>query len=282
MLAPGNVPDLAAQRAMELNNAMQARALGRLATGLRINRAADDPAGLIASENLRGALAALEAETRALQRTDSVASRAEGALTEISDLLVEAEGIAVARANTGALGEGEAEALQLEMDSIVQTIDRIASTTTFNGQRRLDGELTLRAGDTSLDIADVSTSSLGATTIDGVDVALGDLLAGGALASGGGLEGDGQSVLAAAQDAVASLRGRIGAFQRNVIAPALESSMVAIENTAAAESVIRDADFAAEVASLSRAGTLGQASAAMFGLALTLPETALGLLGPPT
>ncbi|MHC5109518.1 MAG: flagellin N-terminal helical domain-containing protein [Planctomycetota bacterium] len=113
--------------------------LERLATGLRINRGADDPAGLIASEGLRAEIRAIEQAIDNSTRAINVISTAEGSLTEVSALLLQLQDLLVESANDGALTDEEILANQLEIDSILGSIDRIANTTTFAGNKLLDG-----------------------------------------------------------------------------------------------------------------------------------------------
>jgi len=113
--------------------------LTRLATGLRINRAADGPAALIASENLRSQLAGLEAASRNIDRASSVLSVAETGLSEVGSLLGDLDALAVSAANTGAMSDAERRALQIEADSILRAIDRTGVGARFGGQGTLDG-----------------------------------------------------------------------------------------------------------------------------------------------
>jgi len=232
-----------------------AQSLARLATGQRINRAADDPAGLIASENLRAVLAALDAESRSLERTDHVIATADGALAEVSDRLVEAEALAVANANSAGLSDAEREANQMEINSIVSSVNRIASTTTFNGQKLLDGSATVTAGDASLTIEAV-----------GLTEPIGE-------------GGEAQAALREARSQVSSLRGELGAFSGNIVGAQLNNLAVTTENVAAAESAIRDTDYAQELAELIRERVL--ASAAWRSASISAAEAVhvLALLG---
>lgn len=134
-----NVQSLIAQRVLGQNNKSLGQSLDRLSTGLRINRGADDPAGLIASENLRAEKTALSAAIGNSERAAQVASIAEGGLTEIAGLLNELEGLVTATANDAGLSLEEKEANQLQIDSILQTVDRVSSATSFQGTRLLNG-----------------------------------------------------------------------------------------------------------------------------------------------
>ncbi|MCB9838837.1 MAG: flagellin [Phycisphaeraceae bacterium] len=134
-----NVQSLIAQRVLGQNNSALSKSLDRLSTGLRINRGADDPAGLIASENLRAEKTAIGSAISNSERAAQVASIAEGGLTEIAGLLNELEGLVTSTANDAGLSQEEKEANQLQIDSILQTIDRVSSATSFQGTRLLNG-----------------------------------------------------------------------------------------------------------------------------------------------
>lgn len=257
---------LTAQRTYAANAKSLAGTLEKLATGQRINRGKDDPAGLITSENFRAVLAALDAETRSLQRVDSVANVAEAALSEISGLLVEAAGLAVSSANSAGVSDAERAANQMELDSIVFAINRIANSTSFNGDRLLDGTATLNAGDGSITISSAAASALGEIDIDGTTHTLIDVASGGSLnIANGDLEGTLQTIRAA-MNQVATQRGTIGAFQKNTVASQISTNQVAFENVAAANSMIRDTDYAKETAALSRAQVLEQSSIGVMSM----------------
>ncbi len=134
-----NVQSLIAQRVLANNNKQLNQSLERLSTGFRINRGADDPAGLIASENLRSEKAAIDAAISNAERAEQVVNIAEGGLQEVNALLVELQGLVGQSANEAGLSKEEAEANQLQIDSILQTIDRIAQSTSFQGTKLLNG-----------------------------------------------------------------------------------------------------------------------------------------------
>lgn len=140
-----NVSSLIAQRVLNQNNIGLGRSLERLSTGLRINRGADDPAGLIASENLRAEKAALSAAIMNAERAEQVVNIAEGGLQEVSSLLTELEGLITTSANSAGLSPEEREANQLQIDSILQTIDRVSEATSFQGSKLLNGTLAYSA-----------------------------------------------------------------------------------------------------------------------------------------
>lgn len=134
-----NIGSMVGQRVLGNNNNALGNSLQRLSTGLRINRGKDDPAGLIASENLRSDLSGLNAAIGNASRADQVVNIAEGGLQEISGLLTELQGLITTSASTAGLSNEEKKANQLQIDSIVQTIDRISSSTSFQGFKLLNG-----------------------------------------------------------------------------------------------------------------------------------------------
>lgn len=136
-----NVSSLIAQKNLARSNTDLSARLQRLATGLRINRGADDPAGLIVSERLRTELRGLEQGIRNAERASSVISTTEAALTEVSELLNSIKALTVEAANSGAISREEIEANQLQIDSAIESITRIANTASFAGLKVLNGSL---------------------------------------------------------------------------------------------------------------------------------------------
>lgn len=268
-----------AQRNYGMAGLAMSGSMERMATGSRINRGADDPAGLISSESLKAALASLDAQSSGMERADAVANVADGAMSEISGLLSDANAATVAMANTAGMSQSERDAYQMEVDSSMQAIDRIASTTTFNGQKVLDGSMTLSAGGSSVDIASASTGSIGQVTFNGQNYKLSDIVSGGGLdASKGNAEGA-QAAISAAMSQIATMRGQVGSFQKDVIAPAMRSNQIEMENTAAANSMIRDTDYAAESAQLARGRAMQGSALRVLMLANSSPAAALSMLG---
>lgn len=149
-----NVPSLLAQRILGQQNHTLTKSLERLSTGYRINRGADDPAGLIASEKMRSEKAAIDAAIGNAERADQVMNIAEGGLQEINSLLTELQSLVGQSANDAGLSVEEKEANQLQVDSILQTIDRIASTTSFEGLKLLNGTYDFTISGQDADILD--------------------------------------------------------------------------------------------------------------------------------
>lgn len=136
-----NVSSLIAQANLNRNNGELNSRLQRLSTGLRINRGADDPAGLIASERLRSEMRGINQGVKNSERASSVIATAEGALAEVSDLLNSIKALTVEAANTGALSKDEIAANQLQINSAIDSITRIANTASFAGLKLLNGSL---------------------------------------------------------------------------------------------------------------------------------------------
>jgi flagellin len=152
-----NIPSLVAQRSLRQSQMDLGVSLQRLSSGLKINRGADDPAGLIVSERLRSEVAASAQAIRNSQRAINVIATTEGSLNEVSALLTDIQAKLVEAANTGAFSDEERDANQLQIDDAISSIARIANTTTFAGRKLLDGSLdyVLSGVDTTM-LADVA------------------------------------------------------------------------------------------------------------------------------
>ena len=151
-----NVSSLVAQNNLSRSNANLSTNLERLSTGLRINRGADDPSGLIVSERLRSEMAGVTKAISNSERAANVLATTEAALAEVSSLLISIKGLTIEAANTGAISEQEIEANQLQIDSAIESITRISNTASFAGLKLLNGSLDfLNSGVDSTQIQDV-------------------------------------------------------------------------------------------------------------------------------
>ncbi len=156
-----NVSSLIAQRNLAKTNDDLSTRLQRLSTGLQINRGADDPAGLIVSERLRTEISGVGQAVDNIERASNVIATAEGALSEISDLLISMKSLVVEAANTGAFSDDEIKANQLQIDSAIDSITRIANTTSFAGLKLLNGSLDyVHQGLTASQISDVKITGV--------------------------------------------------------------------------------------------------------------------------
>lgn len=250
-----------------------ATSMGRLASGNRINTASDDAAGLAISERLRAQVRGLAQAQRNANDGISMLQTAEGALNEVSEILIRMRELGVQSAN-GALGAGERGALHDEFSALRTEIDRIADATVFAGQTLIDGSLSgglsLQVGITAAaaDRVTVTIAAAGTVAI-GVTAAASLTTMSSARAT--------LSMLDGAINQVTSLRGRLGAAQNRLVSTV--GSLVATqENIAAAHSRIRDADMATESASFARGQVLMQAGVAMLAQANQVPSMVLNLL----
>src|SRR3982750_3644886 len=153
-----NVSSLIAQRVLTKNNNSLNTSLQRLSTGLKINTGADNPAGLIASENLRAEKAGITQAIDNAGRASNIIGTAEGGLSEVSNLLVELQSLVSQSANSGGLSKEEKDANQLQVDSILNTVNRIAQSTSFQGTKLLNGNY------------DYTTSGVTSTSFDNVQI----------------------------------------------------------------------------------------------------------------
>jgi flagellin len=277
-----NVFYLAGLRAVGAFRAAQAdyvRAMERISTGLRINRAADDPSGLAISERMRAQIRGLRQASRNAQDAISMLNVADGALNETHAILHRLREIAV-YSSTGTLTEAERNALQLEFDELVKAIDDIGGNTQFNTIPLLNGS---HGEDDPLMI------QIGANAGQNMDISFGDMTA-----SGLGLRDEKGNIVSVSspEDASAAIdivdeainrvstqRSYIGAKTRR-----LEHTINNLDNTAVnladAESRIRDADIAEEMMNLVKAQIRMQASLAMIAQANVSQQMLLQLLWP--
>ncbi len=263
-----NVASLIAQRNLAAVTERIGQRFRRLATGLRINSAADDPAGLAMSERLRSQIRSLEAGRRNALDGVSLVQTAEGALNEVGNILQRLRELSVQSAN-GTVSAADRATLDEEFQTLVDEIDRIAAGTEFNGIRLLDGSastvnfaIEFGGGGLSLALSPVLSTSLG---LDGLDIDS-------ALDASAAMD-----ALDTALDSVSSLRGRLGAMQ-NRLDYSISNLGNQIENLSAAESRIRDVDIARETAELAKDQILQQATVAILAQANTQPQFALQLI----
>ncbi|MBU0638481.1 MAG: flagellin [Planctomycetes bacterium] len=165
-----NINTLSLLNILNRTSAAQSNTLTRLSTGLRINRGADDPAGLIALRSVEGELTSVDAAITSNQRTDAILGVADGALTEVASLLTEIRSLASASANSAGLTAAELSANQAQIDNAIESIDRIIGTTSFNCKKLLDGSLGINvSGVAGANISDVQvfnrSSSSSSSTI---------------------------------------------------------------------------------------------------------------------
>jgi flagellin len=277
-----NIPSLNAQRILGTNNDRLAQSVERVSSGIRINRGADDAAGLAISEALRSDIRALRQAVRNANDGLSLINVTEGALNEQSSILIRLRELA-SQAATGTVGSTERQTIQLEFNALRSEVDRIAATTQFNGQGLVDGSLSSGVSSTNQVLIQVGIDSGVNSRVNlNTEVAL-------AAVTASSLAIDTLSVTSAdgaltaldtintAISTVTQGRGKVGAVQ-NRLTRSVANLSVTIENLQAAESSIRDADIAEEIATLTRNQILVQSSTAMVGQANLIPQSILQLL----
>ncbi|MDA1053369.1 MAG: flagellin [Planctomycetota bacterium] len=165
---------LVAQNTLGRNNNDLQQALGRLSTGLRINSGSDDPAGLIASENLRRDITAVNRSIQNSERAGQLIATADSALGQVSSLLNDIRGLVTEAANSGVLSDDQIAATQLQVDSSLEAIDRISQVTTFQGRKLLDGSLDfiISAKPAAIQSLNIQQANLGATGSIAVSVTI--------------------------------------------------------------------------------------------------------------
>ena len=277
-----NIPSLNAQRILGINNGRLAQSVERISSGIRINRGSDDAAGLAISEGLRSDIRTLRQAIRNANDGVSLINVTEGALNEQSGILIRLRELA-SQAATGTVGSTERATIQLEFTALRNELDRISQTTEFNGQKLIEGSLASSLTSTNHILIQVGLDStshsrinlntevdLGAMTSTGLSIH--ELSVTSADAALTALEQVNTSI-----GTLTAGRGKIGAVQNRLIRT-ISTISIAVENLSAAESAIRDADIAEEVALLTRNQILVQAATAMVGQANLIPQSVLQLL----
>jgi len=251
-----------------------ARSFERISTGKRIARAADDAAGLGVAENLRAASSSAAVAGRNTNDGISMIAVAEGATSEVANILVRMRELAVQGAS-GTLDDDERAYIQSEYTELAQEVDRIADVTEFNGQvltntaSGLSLNVQVGINDTTNDVIGVTFGDLSAATL-GVDSANMNM-------SNATAAGDAITDIDAALDTVNEYRAEYGAVE-NRLNSALNSLETFRQTTLEAESRIRDADFGAETAQLAQNQILQQAGVAVLSQAKSINDAALSLL----
>lgn len=264
-----NIASMNAQRNL---SSVSNRLMGnfqRLSSGLRIATAADDAAGLGISERMRSQIRSYGAAQRNAQDGISLVQTAEGALNEVNGIINRMRELSI-QASNGTLTTADRATLDTEYQELIDEIDRISSTVTFNGVELLDGTttaLSIQAGINAGEVINISLQDTTATTLS---------IAGLSIASSAGATAS-LAVLDAAIDRVTTVRGALGSAQ-NRLQSAISSITNAAENLAASESRIRDVDVATETADLTRNTIMQQAAVAVLAQANVQPQLALNLL----
>lgn len=266
-----NIASLTAQRNLAGVSSRLQGNYARLSSGLRIATAADDAAGLAISERMRSQIRSFAAAGRNAQDGISLVQTAEGALNEVSNILSRMRELAIQSAN-GTLSTTDRITIGSEVSQLVSELDRISSSSEFNGINLLDGSSTttaIQVGINANETIDITLQDTSTTTL-GVGAANVDV-------STAALANSSLAFIDTAIDTVNTSRGNLGAAQ-NRLQSAVASIGNAHENLSAAESRIRDVDVAQETADLTRNSIMQQAAVSVLGQANVQPQIALKLL----
>jgi flagellin len=272
-----NVASLNAQRNLAATQTALAASVGRLSSGMRINSASDDAAGLGISENLQANIRSLAQAQRNANDGISMSQVAEGSMNDMQGIVSRMRELSVQSANS-TLGNTERGYIQTEFSQLSQEINRISSVTDFNGQKLLDGSasagLTFQIGiqntandRIAMSITKLTTSTLGSASLHLASASLSTAT-------------NAQLAIGTFDRAIQQLsqaRAKVGATQ-NRMTVTVSNLSVAQENLTAANSRIRDVDVANESANLTKSQILSQAGLAVLAQANQLPQSALSLL----
>ena len=267
-----NIASLNTQRALSVTTERLQASYRRLSTGLRISTAAEDAAGLAISERFRAQIRSTNQAVRNAQDGVSLTQTSEGALNEVSNMLIRMRELSI-QANNGTVSSNDRNTLNREFRDLIDEIDRIARSTTFNGVQLLDGTgstLTFQVGSgvqAGIDTIQLSTADTLASTLGLASLDIGS----------GGLPTVAIAQVDSAINEVSRVRGQLGAAQ-NRLTSTIANLQIQTENLSAADSRIRDVDVAAETSTLTRNTILQQAAISILAQANSQPQVALQLL----
>jgi flagellin len=265
-----NVQSLNGHRQMLKNDMAISKSLEKLSSGLKINRAADNAAGLIISEQLRAQLGGLKQAMDNTEQGISLVQTAEAALDEMSSMLGKAKKLALSSMSDATTDTSQAKANDTEFQNILASLSRIASQTQYANRNLLTGfSGTVQIGAFSGQSVSIVISSVALTSI-GLNAQTVSTATAASTALG---------LIDSAINQISTRRGNLGAIQANTLETGLNSLRAAYENLKAAESVVRDVDFAEESANFTRNTILVQSATAMLAQANQLPQNVLKLLG---
>jgi len=270
-----NIISLNAMRHLHANQMRTETAITRLSSGLRINNAWDDPAGIGISERFRAQIVSMEEAERNANANMNVAATAEGALSSIDDILVRMKALSI-QASNGAMSDQDRSSLDLEFQQLKNEISRIANTTSYGGFRLLDGTYSATGIKFHIGIANVAGEDyyyVNFKSMTATDLGLGDVSLTNTTTAQNAIE-----LLDSAIDSKDAERVRLGSYVER-LQHTISAYMVSREAAVKAESDIRDADIALEMTEFTRGQLLMQTSVAMLAQANMLPEIVAGLVG---
>jgi len=272
-----NVASLNAQKNLSATQSALSASIGRLSSGMRINTASDDAAGLGISENLKSDLRSLGQAQRNANDGVSMSQVAEGSMNEMAGIVTRMRELSVQSANA-TLGTTERGYIQTEFGQLRNEVNRISAVTEFNGQKLIDGSasagLSFQIGKDnsandriSMSITKLTTSTLGSASLH---------IASATLSTVTGAR-NAMAVFDKAIEQLSTARSKVGAVQNRMVVT-ISNLSTAQENLAAANSRIRDVDVASESSQLTKSQILSQAGVAVLSQANQLPQSALSLL----
>lgn len=271
-----NMMSLNSQRSLNKSQQSMQTSLERLSSGLRINRAKDDAAGLAITERITSQVRGLEQAMRNANDGISLVQTAEGALEEITSMLQRMRELAVQSAN-GTYNNSDRDSLDDEFQALANEITRVTDVTEFNNINLLgqNSTLSMQVGWENGANNVIAISIKNDLVSTSASTGIGSALAGGI--STVAKAGSAMAMIANALEVVSSIRADFGAIQ-NRMESAIRNMENVVENQSAARSRIQDADFARETANLTRTQILQQAGTAMLAQANQLPQNVLSLL----
>ncbi|TKJ39683.1 flagellin [candidate division LCP-89 bacterium B3_LCP] len=270
-----NILSMTAQRNLWSTQLVLDRAVQRLSSGLRINNAWDDPAGLAISERFRAQIASMEEAERNANNNINLMQTAEGALSVLDETLTRMRALAIESSN-GSLTDSDRQALDVEYQQLLSEVNRISQVTNYNGLYLLDGSFSatgikFHIGTYNAQSEDYYYVNFNSMTISSL-----------------GLTGTGLTTTTSAQNAIGSIdiaidrkdneRTRLGSYV-NRLQGTISQLLTARERAVASESQIRDADFAQEMSEFVRSQILMQSGVAMLAQANMIPQMIAGLVG---
>lgn len=269
-----NVSSLNAQRNLRQTGLSLQKTLEQLSSGYRINRAGDDAAGLAISENLKAQIRGLGQAERNAQDGISLVQIAEGALSEVSNILIRLRELAV-QAASDTIGPSERKFLNVEYEQLVSEVDRIANSTEFNSVKLLNGTgavLDIQIGTRNDPISDRLTFDASAADVNVAALGLNLTSVSDKISAQNSLAAIDQSIIT-----VSGIRADFGALQ-NRLQSTVNNITVSSENLSAANSRVRDADIASTTAELTKNNILMQAGTSVLAQANKTSTNALGLI----
>lgn len=266
-----NMNSLIAQNNLSASQTRMNSSLERLSTGLKLNSAADNPAGLVTSSLQNAQISGLQQSLENIQVGTALVQTADSALSNINDLLVQVRNLAANSANTATQSGSSLAANQANSDALIASINEIAATTNFGTVALLDGTFTAQQFQTGAFSGEVATLSIGDSdsTALGVNALVLTTSAGATAAL---------TAIDAAIDTVATARGELGAFMTGTLTATLNNNQAQLTNLQQARSIVTDTNYQTEIAKYTSENIRQQAASTVLGMANQSNQSILSLL----